>query len=235
MRARPAPVPSSIGIGVIAFLLLGTPIGAVAQETEELPVTLNADSYQFDRQARIITARGHVVLSVRDVTVRADALVADLQTGMVTAEGSVQLDVAGQSVAAEMLTFNLSTRVGTLFNARTEYHSPLILGSVRLRAEKLEGDLARFVTIRNGFTTTCEEPEPVAYATADELQVYPNDKVVGRHVSLWVAGHHLFTVPYFIIFLRERRGANISPVIGYGDTEGWFIKTSWSYFVNENH
>src|SRR5881628_1992334 len=97
MRARPAPVPSSIGIGVIAFLLLGTPIGAVAQETEELPVTLNADSYQFDRQARIITARGHVILSVRDVTVRADALVADLQTGMVTAEGSVQLDVAGQS------------------------------------------------------------------------------------------------------------------------------------------
>src|SRR5438552_1355488 len=75
MRARLAPVPSLIGIGVIAFLLLGTPIGAVAQETEELPVTLNADSYQFDRQARIITARGHVVLSVRDVTVRADVLV----------------------------------------------------------------------------------------------------------------------------------------------------------------
>src|SRR5256886_1865792 len=121
MRARPAPVPSSIGIGVIAFLLLGTPIGAVAQETEELPVTLKADSYQ------------------------------------------------------------------------------------------------------------------VAYATADELQVYPNDKGVGRHVSWWVAGHRLFPVPYFIIFLRERRGANISPVIGYGDVEGWFVKTSWSYFVNENH
>ena len=235
MRPTPAPVPSSIGIGIIAFLLMGTPVGAVAQETEELPVTLKADSYQFDRQARIITARGHVVLSVRDVTVRADTLVADLQTGLVTAEGSVQLEVAGQSVAAEMLTFNLSTRVGTLFNARTEYHSPLILGSVRLRAEKLEGDLARFVTIRNGFTTTCEEPEPVAYATADELQVYPNDKIVGHHVSLWIAGHRLFTVPYFIISLRERRGGNFSPVIGYGDTEGWFVKTSWSYFVNENH
>src|SRR5439155_25631997 len=120
MRARPAPVPSSIGIGVIAFLLLGTPIGAVAQETEELPVTLKADSYQFDRQARIVTARGHVVLSVRDGTVRADALVADLQAGMVTAEGSVQLDVVGQSVAAEMLAFKLSPRGGTRFEARTE-------------------------------------------------------------------------------------------------------------------
>src|SRR5207249_4857500 len=114
MRPTPAPVPSSIGIGVIAFLLMGTPVGAVAQEAEEL-----------------------------------------------------------------------------------------------------QGDLARFVTIRKGFTTTCEEPEPVAYATADELQVYPNDKIVGLHVSLWVAGHRLFTVPYFIISLRERRGGNFSPVIGY--------------------
>src|SRR5437016_8494927 len=107
MRPTPAPVPSSIGIGIIAFLLIGTPVGAVAQETEELPVTLKADSYQFDRQARIITARGHVVLSVRDVTVRADTLVPDLQTGLFTAEGSVQLEVAGQSVAAEMLTFKI--------------------------------------------------------------------------------------------------------------------------------
>src|SRR5438046_10697663 len=182
MRPTPAPVPSSIGIGVIAFLLRGTPVGAVAQEAEELPVTLKADSYQFDRQARIITARGLVVLSVRDVTVRADALVADLQTGMVTAEGSVQLDVAGQSVAAEMLTFNLSTRVGTLFNARTEYHSPLILGSVRLRAEKLEGDLARFVTIRKGFTTTCEEPEPVDYANAEALQGSQDVTITGNQL-----------------------------------------------------
>src|SRR5438552_18425575 len=146
MRPTPAPVPSSIGIGIIASLLMGIPGGAVAHETEELPVTLKADSYQFDRQARIITARGHVILSVRDVTVRADTLVADLQTGLVTAEGSVQLEVAGQSVAPEMLTFHLSTRRASLFTARTAYHSPLILGSVRLRADELQGDLARLVT-----------------------------------------------------------------------------------------
>src|SRR5436309_15540982 len=101
MRPTPAPVPSSIGIGIIAFLLMGTQVGAVAQETEELPVTLKADSYQFDRHARIITARGHAALSVRDVSSRAATLEADLQTGLVTAEGSVQFDIAGQSVAAE--------------------------------------------------------------------------------------------------------------------------------------
>src|SRR5437899_11816440 len=104
MRPRPAPVPSSIGIGIIAFLLMGTPVGAVAQEIEELPVTLKADSYQFDRQARIITARGHVVLSVRDVIVRADTLMADLQIAVVTAEGSVHSYVARTSDDAEMTT-----------------------------------------------------------------------------------------------------------------------------------
>src|SRR5207245_9691040 len=95
MCPTPAPVPSSIGIGIIAFLLMGIPVGAVAQETEELPVTLKADSYQFDRQARIITARGHVILSVRDVTVRPDTLVAAPQTGLVTGGGTGPFDAAG--------------------------------------------------------------------------------------------------------------------------------------------
>jgi hypothetical protein len=238
MRARRVAVSAiAVGaiIGIFSLLFDRSAILVVAQEAEEFPATLRADSYRFDRQAQIITAEGHVVLTARDVTLQADLLVASLQTGVVTAEGHVLLTVAGQSVAAEMLTYNLHTHVGTLFNARTEYRSPLILGAVRLRVEELTGDLARFVTIRKGFVTTCEEPDPIVFATADELQIYPNDKVVGRGVSLWVAGHRILTVPYFIIFLRERRETRIAPVVGYSDAEGVFVLTAWSYFLNENH
>jgi hypothetical protein len=182
-----------------------------------------------------VTAQGNVVFSIQDVTIRADVLVADLQTGLVTAEGNVRLDVAGQSVTAHMLTYNLSTRTGTLFDARTEYRSPLVLGTVKLRAEALEGDVIRFVTIRNGYTTTCEEPNPVVFATADELQIFLNDKIVGRQVSLWVAGHRLFTVPFFVIFLQERRETRIAPVLGYSAATGWSVATSFAYFMNESH
>ncbi len=226
----------AIIISVLTITLLSSSTPVAAQEgAEELPATLKADSYTFDRQARILTARGNVVLSARDITIRADVLVADLQTRLITAEGNVRLEVAGQSVAAEMLTYSLASRTGTLFNAQTEYRSALVLGTVKLRAEELKGDLMRFVTIRNGFATTCEEPDPVVFARAEEVSIFANDKIVGRQVSLWVGGRRLFTVPYFIIFLRERRDTRIAPMVGYSDAEGWFVKTSWAYFINENH
>ncbi len=232
-HARPE---ASVVVSVLALMLLAAPPPLAAQEgMEGLPVTLKADLYSFDRQARIVTARGNVVLSTQDVTIRADVLVADLRAGVVTAEGNVRLEVAGQAAEAEMLTYDLSTRTGTLFNARAEYRSPWVLGAVRLRAEELKGDILRAVTIRNGFATTCEEPDPVVFATADELRIFPNDKIVGRRVSLWVGGRRLFTVPYFIIFLRERRNTPIAPLIGYSDAEGWSVRTSWSYFLNERN
>jgi hypothetical protein len=238
MRFRWARAPAAVAItaSILSVVLIGSSSTAAAQESaEELPATLKADTYKFDRQARILTAQGNVVFSIRDVTIRADVLVADLQAGFVTAEGHVRLEVAGEAVVAEMLTYSLSTRTGTLFNARTEYRSPLVLGTVKLTAEALEGDIRRFVTIRNGYATTCDEPNPFVFATADELRIFPNDKIVGRQVSLWVGGRRLFTVPFFIFFLRERRETRIAPVIGYSDATGWSIATSLGYFINESH
>jgi hypothetical protein len=238
MRSKWARAPAAVAItaSILSVVLISSPSTAAAQESaEDLPATLKADTYKFDRQARILTAQGNVVFSIRDVTIRADLLVADLQAGFLTAEGHVRLEVAGEAVVAEMLTYNLSTRTGTLFNARTEYRSPLVLGAVKLTAEALEGDIRRFVTIRNGYATTCDEPNPVVFATADELRIFPNDKIIGRQVSLWVGGMRLFTVPFFIFFLRERRETSIAPIIGYSDATGWSIATSLGYFINESH
>src|SRR2546427_580698 len=126
----------TITVTVLTSLFLTFPRSAEAQEElQEFPATLKADSYKFDRQARILTAQGNVVFTTRDVTIRADVLVADLQTSLVSAEGHVRLDAAGQSVIADMLTYNLGTRTGTLFNAHTEYRSPWVLGAVTLKAK----------------------------------------------------------------------------------------------------
>jgi hypothetical protein len=227
-----------VAVGTIIGICSSSVVRAaegIAPEDSDLAITLHADSYRIDQQARIITAEGHVVLSAQGVVVRADILVAMLQTGLVSAEGNVQLEVAGQTVAGQRLTFDLRTRQGTLFNAVAEYRSPLVLGTVRLQAEELTGNLERFVSIRKGFATTCNAPTAFAHLTADELQIYPHDKIVGHGVTVWVGGYAVITVPYFIIFLRELRDTPITPLVGYRDPEGWFIHTSWSYFLNENH
>ncbi len=227
-RARPV-----LFLIIVLSLSWLAPPKATAQET--LPVQIKADLFRYDRRTRVLTASGHVLLVFQDVRIRADTLAADLGTGEVTAEGNVLLEAGGQSIAAEVLHYNLTTRFGTLANAYTDYTGPLVLGAVHLRARRLEGFPGETATIRDGFLTTCEGPDPVVSLTAEEVTVYLNDRLVGRRVSLWLAGKKVFTWPYFQIFLRERRQSRLVPVVGYSEAEGVFIKTTYAYVVNERH
>lgn len=208
-----------------AFLQQGAPL-------EGLPVRIRADLFRYDRRTRVLTATGNVVLVYQDITIRAASLVADLGTGDVTAEGGIRLEAAGQAVRGTALTYNLTTRTGTLHDAETAYTGPLVVGPITLRAERLEGDPQRYVTARRGFATTCDPDDPLVFFTADEVSVIVGDKIVGRRVSVWLGERRLFTLPYFIIFLRERQQSRLAPVAGYSDAEGWFLKTSYSYFLN---
>ena len=230
MADRSGPVPI---LALVLLILVAGSLPATAQE--DIPVQIKADLFRYDRRTRVLTATGNVQLTFQDVRIRADALVANLETGEVTAEGNVLLTVGTSSVAADLLTYNLHTRFGSLANARTDYTGPLVLGAVHLRAQRLEGIPDEFATIRGGFLTTCDEQDPVVHLTADEVTVYLNDRIVGRRVSLWIAGRKVFTWPYFQIFLRERRQSRLTPVVGYTEAEGLFVKTTYSYVVNERH
>lgn len=202
---------------------------------EEVPVQIRAQTFRYDRRVRVLVATGDVVLTFEEVTIHSDALIANLETGEVTAEGRVRLRVGAQEATAELLTYNLRTRLGVLHQARTQVTSPMVLGPVHLRARRLEGELDRTVSIREGFVTTCDPEDPLVYLTAEEVAVVLNDKAVGRRVSLWIAGRRILTLPSFIIFLRERQESRFFPVVGFSPAEGWFVKTRYSYFLSDRH
>jgi lipopolysaccharide assembly outer membrane protein LptD (OstA) len=215
--------------GLLLVLLLLLPLPAEALQEDDLPVRVTADVFRYDRRTRVLTATGNVVLTAADVVIKADSLVANLGTGDVTAGGGVTLESAGQTVRGMILTYNLNTRIGTLYEADTTYTGPMVLGPVTLRAARLEGDPARFAAAEDAFATTCDPENPLVWMTARELAVIVGDKIVGRQVSIWLGDRRLFTLPYFIIFLQERRESRIAPVVGYSDAEGWFLKTAYSY------
>ncbi len=218
----------------LASLLALPSAPGFAQEEYEVHVKLKADSFRYDRRTRILTASGHVVLTVEDVVISADALLANLETGTVVAQGNVLLEVAGHSVAAVQLDFNLHTHLGVLTNAAADYTGPLVVGSIHLRAQRVEGDPSTFLSAKEAFLTTCNKPEACLHLTAEEISVFLNDKIVGRQVSVWAGRYKLFTLPYFLISLRERQATRIIPLVGYNEVEGWYVKTAYSYFVNDD-
>ncbi|HEV2439581.1 MAG TPA: LptA/OstA family protein [bacterium] len=225
-----------LGTALAAAVLTGclaAPPASGAQE--EIPVSVKADFFRYDRSTGILTATGHVVFRAGDVLIQADALTANTVTGDLLATGNVLLATRGQSVASQTLSYNFNTERGVLTGAATDYKGPLVIGAVHLRAERLAGVPYQNGTAANAFATTCDEPNPVFYVTGRELTIFANDKIVGHDVSVWVGGRRLFTLPYFIIFLRERRETRLTPVAGYDDVDGYYLKTSYSYYFDSNN
>jgi hypothetical protein len=217
-------------IAVALAMFLSTAPQGHAQA--DIPVTLRARTFRYDREGRILTAAGEVVVNYQDVTIRADRFRANLDTNDVRAEGSVVIQVGQYRARGEALDYNLTSRQGRIDQAAADYAGPMVLGTVRIRAALIQGVLDGPTLGRDAFCTTCEGPDPVAYLTARELRFYPNDKIIGRGVTVWIGGRRILTWPYFVIFLRQRQASRLLPVVGYSDLEGYFIKTFYSYALN---
>ena len=218
-----------------AFAAASLAAPSAARTQEEIPVSVNADFFRYDRTTGVLVATGHVVFRAGAVLIRADTLTANTFTGDLAASGGVRLETHGQSVASQTLAYNFNTERGVLTGAATDYTGPLVIGAVHLRAERLEGVPYQTGTAANAFATTCDEPNPVFYVTGRALTIFAGDKIVGHDVSVWVGGRKLFTLPYFIIFLRERRESRLTPVAGYDDVDGYYLKTSYSYYFDSNN
>ncbi|MDR7521536.1 MAG: hypothetical protein QN168_03635 [Armatimonadota bacterium] len=214
---------------LLAVLLVGSP---EAGAQEDIPVTLRARRFQYDRATRTLVATGDVVVVYQDVTISADRLQANLATNDVLAEGHVAIEVGRSQVRGTVLEYNLTTRRGRIQQAEADYRGPPVLGTVHLRAAVVEGLLGGVTTAREGFCTTCDGLAPLVYLTAREFQVFPNDKIIGRQVSVWIGGRRLLTWPYFIVFLREPRASQLLPVAGYSEVEGYYLKTFYTYALN---
>jgi len=230
-RQCPRRVPATSSLLAVVLVVLAVP----AWSREEIPVSLRARTFRYDRARGLLDAAGDVIVRYGDITIRADRLRADLNTYDVRAEGRVHIERQGQAIAGTVLDYNLLTRRGRLGQAAAVYTGPLVLGTVRLRAEVVEGVGDGVLTGRQVVCTTCEGPRPFVYLTADELTIFPRDKIVGRRVAVWIGGRRVFAWPVFLIHLREPRASRLLPVVGYSEVEGYFVKTFYSYALNENH
>jgi lipopolysaccharide assembly outer membrane protein LptD (OstA) len=224
-----------LGAAVALWLAVAPALPATALAQSEIPVTLRANTFQYDRTTKILVAAGDVVVTYQDVVIKADRLRANLETNDVRAQGNVTIEVGRYQARGTALDYNLTTRQGRIEQAATEYKGPYVLGTVYVRAQVVDGTFGSATFGRSGVCTTCEGPNPLVYLTAGELSFYPNDKIVGRRVGVWIGGRRIVTWPYFIIYLREQRASRLLPVVGYSQTEGYFLKTFYSYAINPDH
>jgi len=240
----------NVGIFLVIFLLFfGLSIGnlndrfnlvSFAQETEKAGETegedlsLNADSINYNRidGEDLIIAQNNVKLKYQDIEVNTDYLKINLTTHLLFASGNVYFKQNETKTYCEELSYNWKNEKTILIKLKSELTAKGVKGNIYYQGEKME-NFHDTMNIYGGNFTTCDLEEPHYHIVAKEMIIYPKDKIIARNISWYEGKIKIFTLPYFLIFLDRKTQEPLLPKIGQNSSDGWFIKTFFSYFFNE--
>jgi lipopolysaccharide export system protein LptA len=221
---------------LVALLVVIVPVStagsAMASPGQPDPARLTADRVTVDMETRRALAEGNVRLVHGDVQIACDRLEVDTSSGDLVADGNVELRDGDDVVRGDALRYNLRTKSGSVSRGRATVTGDGMSGELYVSGEGFDAEPGK-ITVTNGIFTSCDLEEPHYHVEAGEIEVYVDDRIVLRNVSYWEGKLRLFHWPYLVLPIREENRFEL-PKIGYGSSEGWFVKTAYNYYRSES-
>lgn len=188
-------------------------------------------------QPVLTVATGNVTARFRDFVVTAARAQIDYKTNIAAFEGNVVFHIGIQEARGDRLEVDLNSLAWSFTSAKTtitpEFAQGYLNAPIFATAERVTGVRDRQLAIYNSTVTTCNLPNEHYDLSARSVVVYPNDKIVFRKASIFVAGNKIITIPRFVVPLREiTRNPNTVPRIGETADEGYYLKYAYPYMGN---
>ncbi|KAF0139869.1 MAG: LPS-assembly protein [Rhodospirillaceae bacterium] len=150
-------------IGIFLSLLWGS---TVAAQPLSSPLLITAEELTHERDIGVITARGHVEITVQDQLLRADSVIYHMKQDLVTATGNVVLiEPDGHVIFTEYFELAGNLKKGVARQIRA-----MLAGRARLAAVSGTYDADRRSTLNKAIYTACRPCEDTP-ATAPLWQI----------------------------------------------------------------
>ncbi len=216
----------AVGIIILIFSFSAQAATRVNISAERL------DYYIEDEQAE---ARSNVVVSWEDNRLTCDELFIDFGAGYLTARGNVYFAQGDSGFSSEEITYYFEDEKAIILTARGEFVTEEVEGYVYLHSKRIEGEREQ-IFFDDALVSTCEFDEPHYFLRSSEVEVFPGDKLIARHVSFWELSGRLplFYWPYLYISLKDRE-QQITPEVGYSARRGFFVKFGYNYFLENSY
>ncbi len=215
-----------------------TPIGVAGPQYKER-LDVKADNVRTifregDPQNTI--AEGNVQVTFRNALVEASHAEVDHVSGDILFSGDVVLTYGMQRVHGKELSLNYRSgkwRVeesGTTFEP--QHYEGYLEAPIFISGKVIEGTSDDQITIEGAAVEACELDKPYKDLVARSITIIPDDKIIFRSVTVFVAGLRTFTIPHLVVPIRDiYRNPSIVPRFGQSTEEGFFVKTAYSYLA----
>lgn len=226
-------------IFLLSFPLFAQEDEVLIENIDENASNIEADKIYINTQKKEVNAVGNVRFTNQQLDITADRLVFRYNDQIITAYGDpISLKYEDRILEGKSLTLDYNKEVATLSEAEVDIDKFRFEGE---KVEYLQGKEPNIV-LDKAFYTTCEMEDPHYHYTADSIKYYPNDRIVGRGISLWWRDTKLVTLPRYVVNVEtdEEGKAVVSntfpvPQIGYNGENGFFIELVYPYEITLNN
>lgn len=203
---------------------------AAAQSADPSPQTaveLNGDEIEYAVDGNTIKASGNVVIVFRDTSLYCDSVEFDQNTQTARAKGNVRLVTKDGEVRGRDMVFNFGTMTGEMNGARI-FATPY-WGETRAMAKVGQNKYEMEKT----YLTTSDWDKPEYRLEAKKVEIYPDDKLVARHVIMKIGEIPVMYFPRFTQSLNDKKPKFIFTP-GYDKDWGAFLLTQYRYYINDD-
>ncbi|MCK8782841.1 LPS assembly protein LptD [Roseomonas sp. NAR14] len=233
--ATPPPRPGGLPGGGPIGAAVG---GARAPADRNSPVTFTADEVQYDREAGVVTARGHVEAWQGERILRTDEFTYNRNTGVATARGHVQLmEPDGQVLFADYAELTGDMKEGVLEGLRG-----LLAANGRVAANGARrhgGTVTDFARVVYSSCDLCREDPMRAPLWQVRARVASHDqeahRIEYRDATVQFAGIPTFYTPYLSHPdpSTPRASGFLFPTFGYTRFLGAFAETPYYWAIDD--
>ncbi len=219
---------------IILFLFFGV---FPALQTELLArdyFDISGDVISYDHEGNFVEVVGAARLLGPDIELKADTMRFYGETGDIVASGDpVDFSYDEENLRGESLSFNIYTGEGSLAYAEGKVEEAFFKGDEVALLQEAD----HTIEVSEGMLTPCLMPDPHYRVEAENIKVYPREKIVGESVSFFWGERRIFTLPSYTVEIREDEetgefeAAPISPAyeIGYDWDLGPFLEINVPY------
>jgi lipopolysaccharide export system protein LptA len=223
---------------ILFLVLFNFFLGSAWAKDDSSQIQITGDSVEYFYEERRAVGQGNVEINYQGSHLRADHVEVNLDTKVAIAEGKVSLKQAGALYEGERIEVNFDNHSADIRNVKATIAPHYIA-----RGESVKKDEDGVYHISNAYVTTCdkytrcEEEGGVPYyrVHANEVDYYPDDKIVMRDAVMYLERVPFFYIPIMVLPIIDIDQFPLEVQVGKKEEWGVFALTRYRYKMDEKN
>ncbi len=192
-------------------------------------IQVHGDAVEYFNETQKVVGTGNVSIDYEGALLTADKITVNLAAKVALAEGHVVLTQKGSIFKGDRGEYNFDKKIGNVSNMNAAIE-PSYYG----KAQTIERVSEHHYRAKNSSLTTCCGDSPFYRIQAQQVDIYPGEKVEARNALLFIKDVPVLYIPYFVTYLLDFERFPIQIIPGKNSEWGAFVLTKYRYHLADS-